>query len=79
MIFCQENWIIKENTHLSGSKMSTPHPGKSSYLDLQNRERIRMSYVVIKKKERSFPAEKNSYLCFDESREPVAGRQRREA
>ncbi len=38
-----------------------------------------MNYVVIKKKERSFPAEKNSYLYFDESREPVAGRKRCEA
>ena len=28
--------IIKENTHPSGSKMSIPHPGKSSYPDLQN-------------------------------------------
>ena len=40
---------------------------------------LKMNYVVIKKKERSFPAEKNSYLCFDESREPVAGRRKREA
>jgi hypothetical protein len=59
--------------------MSAAPPVKSSSGDLQNRERIRMSYVVTKEKERSLPAEKNNYLCFDESREPVAGRPRREA
>ena len=26
-----------------------------------------MSYVVIKKKERCFPPEKNNHLCFDKT------------
>ena len=32
-----------------------------------------------KKKKGAFQLKENSYLCFDESREPVAGRQKREA
>ena len=34
--------MIKENAHLSGSKMSASHPGKSSCLDLQNKELAHM-------------------------------------
>jgi hypothetical protein len=64
---------------MSAPRVCEADNGKSSYLDLQNGEQIKISYVVIKKKERNFPAEKNSYLCFNESRKPAAGRQKREA
>jgi len=48
--------IIIEDTPLAGAINSAPHQVKLSYLDFQKKkkEQIRMSYVVIMKKERSF-------------------------